>query len=275
MAWFKRVKEGLTTNSKKDIPEGLWIKCEGCSENYLQARDRPEYRRLHQVRGTHFKITSEDYIGFLLDEESFQETDADLTTADPLKFKDLKKYSDRIKSAVKKTGLKEAVRSGYGRMNDIPVIICIMDFSFIGGSMGSVVGEKIKRAIDRAIETGFPLIVISATGGARMMEGILSLMQMAKTSARGLRNSTGNRGLFISVLTNPTTAGVMASYAMLGDVIIAEPNALDRLSQGRGSSSRRSAKTSPRGSSDRNSCSKRDSSTRSSPGMNSKIHSSP
>lgn len=225
MEWFKRVKEGLTTNSqKKEIPEGLWIKCDGCGEIIY----KPEIDRNMGVCTKcqfHFKVTSNDYINYILDEESFQETDEDIMTADPLKFKDLKKYTDRIKDATKKSGLKEAIRTGFGKIDGKPVVIGIMDFAFIGGSMGSVVGEKIKRAIDRAIETGFPLIIVSATGGARMMEGILSLMQMAKTSAR-LAKLSENRGLYISVLTNPTTAGVMASYAMLGDVIMAEPGAL-------------------------------------------------
>ncbi|MFC1557004.1 acetyl-CoA carboxylase, carboxyltransferase subunit beta [candidate division KSB1 bacterium] len=224
MVWFKRVKEGLTTNKKKDIPEGLWIKCDGCGEIIY----KPEIDRNLGVCTKcqyHFKISCDDYIKCLLDENSFQETDGNLRTADPLKFKDLKKYTDRVKAAVRKSGQTEAVKTGYGRINDYPVVIAVMDFSFIGGSMGSVVGEKVKRAIDRAIETGFPLIIVSATGGARMMEGILSLMQMAKTSARLARLSE-NKGLYISVLTNPTTAGVMASYAMLGDIIIAEPDAL-------------------------------------------------
>jgi acetyl-CoA carboxylase carboxyl transferase subunit beta len=166
-----------------------------------------------------------DYLGFLLDEGSFQEFDAELQPADPLKFKDTKKYTDRVKAAQKASGLMEAIRTGYGRINGYPVVIGVMDFAFIGGSMGSVVGEKVKRAIDRAIETGFPLVIVSATGGARMQEGILSLMQMVKTSAR-LTLLAKNKGLYISILTNPTTAGVMASYAMLGDIIIAEPGAL-------------------------------------------------
>ncbi len=224
MAWFKRTKEGIQSNTKKDIPEGLWIKCDGCSDIIY----KPEIDKNLGVCNKcqyHFKITSADYIGLLLDEGSFQETDAEMLPEDPLKFKDLKKYSDRIKAATSKTGLNEAIKTGYGRISDHPVVLGVMDFAFIGGSMGSVVGEKIKRATDRAIETGFPLIIVSATGGARMMEGILSLMQMAKTSAR-LARLAENKGLYISVLTNPTTAGVMASYAMLGDVIFAEPGAL-------------------------------------------------
>ncbi len=224
MAWFKRTKEGLSTDKKKDIPEGLWLKCDGCGDIVY----KPEIEKNLGVCTKcqyHFKISSIDYIEYLLDVGSFQEFDGELEAADPLKFKDNKKYNDRIKSAKKSTGLTEAIRTGYGRMNESTVIIGVMDFSFIGGSMGSVVGEKVKRAVDRAIETGFPLIIVSSSGGARMMEGILSLMQMAKTSSR-LAQLSNKKGLYISVLTNPTTAGVMASYAMLGDIIIAEPDAL-------------------------------------------------
>ncbi len=224
MAWFKRTKDGLSTDKKKDIPEGLWLKCDGCGDIIY----KPEVEKNIGICTKcqyHFKISSIEYINFLLDEGSFQEFDSTLRTADPLKFKDKKKYSDRIKAAKKSTGLDEAIRTGYGSMNGNTVIVGVMDFDFIGGSMGSVVGEKIKRAIDRAIETGFPLIIVSASGGARMMEGILSLMQMAKTSSR-LAQLSSKKGLYISILTNPTTAGVMASYAMLGDVIIAEPDAL-------------------------------------------------
>jgi len=224
MVWFKREKEGLTTETKKEIPEGLWIKCESCNDILY----KPEIDRNCGVCPKcqfHFKISSLDYLRFLLDEGSFQEFDAELQPADPLKFKDTKKYTDRVKAAQKASGLMEAIRTGYGRINGYPVVIGVMDFAFIGGSMGSVVGEKVKRAIDRAIETGFPLVIVSATGGARMQEGILSLMQMVKTSAR-LTLLAKNKGLYISVLTNPTTAGVMASYAMLGDIIIAEPGAL-------------------------------------------------
>ena len=224
MVWFKREKEGLTTETKKEIPEGLWIKCEGCNDILY----KPELDKNFGVCPKcqyHFRISSLDYIGFLLDTDSFQEFNAELKPGDPLKFKDTKKYTDRVKAIQKSSGLMEAIRTGYGRINGYPVIICVMDFGFIGGSMGSVVGEKVKRSIDRAIETGFPLIIVSATGGARMQEGILSLMQMAKTATR-LTLLTKNKGLYISVLTNPSTAGVLASYAMLGDIIIAEPNAL-------------------------------------------------
>ena len=224
MVWFRRSKEGLSTSKKREIPEGLWMKCDECGDIIY----KPEIDKNLGVCTKcqhHFKISSNDYLDFLLDDGSFQEFDSNLLTADPLKFKDLKKYADRIKNARKATGLNEAICTGYGRINDNPVIIGVMDFAFIGGSMGSVVGEKVKRAIDRAIETEFPIILVCATGGARMMEGIMSLMQMAKTSGRLARLSR-KKGLFITVLTNPTTAGVMASYAMLGDIIIAEPNAL-------------------------------------------------
>ncbi|MFC1555427.1 acetyl-CoA carboxylase, carboxyltransferase subunit beta, partial [candidate division KSB1 bacterium] len=222
--WFKRVKEGFTKSAKKDIPEGLWIKCEGCNDILY----KPEIEKNMGVCSKcqyHFKISSHEYMKLLLDEGSFEEMDADLKADDPLKFKDTKKYTDRLKAAQKKTNLNEAILTGYGRIENRPVVIGVMNFAFIGGSMGSVVGEKVKRAIDCSFETGFPLIIVSATGGARMMEGILSLMQMAKTSAR-LAKLNQNKGLYISILTNPTTAGVMASYAMLGDIIIAEPDAL-------------------------------------------------
>lgn len=228
MAWFTRKTTGLKSvtkeKAKKELPDGLWIKCKGCNDIIY----KPELDRNAGVCMKcqyHFRISSQAYIDLLLDKESFQETDQELMPADPLKFKDLKKYSDRVKEARAKTGLNEAVKTGYGRISNNPVLICVMDFAFIGGSMSSGVGEKIKRAIDRSIETGFPLIILSATGGARMQEGILSLMQMAKTSAK-LARFAQSKGLFISVLTNPTTAGVMASYAMLGDVIMAEPGAM-------------------------------------------------
>ena len=164
MAWFKRTKVGLSTNKKKDIPEGLWLKCDGCGDIVY----KPEIQKNLGVCTKcqyHFKISSIDYIEYLLDKGSFQEFDNELKTADPLKFKDNKKYADRIKLAKKSTGLTEAIRTGYGKMNGSTVVIGVMDFSFIGGSMGSVVGEKVKRSVDRAIETGFPLIIVSFMHG--------------------------------------------------------------------------------------------------------------
>lgn len=224
MAWFKRDKPGLTSKDKKDMPDGLWVKCESCSE-IIYKKQLAQNSYVCSKCSFHFKIRGEDYIRLLLDEGSFQETDASLESVDFLNFKDTKKYTDRLKSAMKKTGLKDAVRIGYGNIFDCPVVFSVMDFSFIGGSMGSVVGEKIARAVDKAYEKKLPLIIVSATGGARMMESIISLMQMAKTSSR-LARFSDDGGLYISILTNPTTAGVVASYAMLGDIHIAEPGAL-------------------------------------------------
>jgi acetyl-CoA carboxylase carboxyl transferase subunit beta len=170
-------------------------------------------------------MQSRDYIRLLLDSGEFEEVDANLEAVDFLNFKDTKRYSDRLKTAKNKTALRDAIRIGFGRIGGNSVVIGVMDFSFIGGSMGSVVGEKVARAVDYALEKQWPLVLVSASGGARMMESIMSLMQMAKTSARLARFSDAG-GLYISILTNPTTAGVMASYAMLGDVHIAEPGAL-------------------------------------------------
>jgi len=224
MAWFKRDKPGLTSKDKKDMPDGLWVKCESCSE-IIYKKQLAQNSYVCSKCSFHFKIRSDDYIRLLLDENSFQETDTTLESVDFLNFKDTKKYTERLKSAMKKTGLKDAVRIGYGKIFDYPVVFGVMDFSFIGGSMGSVVGEKVARAVDYAHEKKLPLIIVSATGGARMMESIISLMQMAKTASR-LARFSDNGGLYISILTNPTTAGVVASYAMLGDIHIAEPGAL-------------------------------------------------
>ena len=224
MAWFKRVKKGLTPQAKKEMPDGLWYKCPHCGEiQYkkelfanLSVCSKCEY---------HFRIYSMEYIDILADEGTFQEFNSHITSKDPLKFKDSKRYTDRLKAAKKNTGLNEAVRSGKCTLGGIPIVLCVMDFRFVGGSMGSVVGEKIARAIDVSLESHRPLIIVSASGGARMQEGALSLMQMAKTSAR-LARLADARIPFISILTHPTTGGVTASYSMLGDVIVAEPGAL-------------------------------------------------
>jgi acetyl-CoA carboxylase carboxyl transferase subunit beta len=224
MSWFRRQKKGVVTTEKKQIPDGLWLKCEQCGEIlYRKELERNLYVCLKCQ--FHFRIRSSQYLSILLDEGSFEEFNGNLVSADPLKFKGLKKYSDQLKDAMKKTGLTEAVVTGKGRMDGIPVILGVMDFAFIGGSMGSVVGERVARATERAMEEDLPLIIVSASGGARMMEGALSLMQMAKTSAL-LAKFSDRGGLYISVLTNPTTGGVTASYAMLGDIILAEPGAL-------------------------------------------------
>lgn len=224
MVWFRRDKPGLTPHKKKEMPDGLWVKCEGCGE-IIYKKQLSQNSYVCSKCNFHFRIQGGDYIQLYLDPGSFQETDETLQSVDFLHFKDTKRYSDRLKSTMNKTGLKEAIRIGYGKIGEIPVVFGVMDFSFIGGSMGSVVGEKVARAVDRAQERKIPLIIVSASGGARMMESIISLMQMAKTSSRLARFS--NAGcLYISILTNPTTAGVVASYAMLGDINIAEPGAL-------------------------------------------------
>ena len=224
MEWFKKIKEGVSAQPKKEIPEGLWTKCEDCGEIiYVK-----ELERNFWVCGKckyHFRIKSTDYINLLLDEGVLEEFDRTLISGDPLKFKDSKRYPDRIKESRKKNQRNDALIAGIGKIEGRKVSFGVMDFSFIGGSMGSVVGEKVARAIERSMEKKMPLVIVSCSGGARMQEGILSLMQMAKTSALLARQH--KMGLpFISILTNPTTAGVMASYASLGDVIIAEPKAL-------------------------------------------------
>ena len=224
MAWFRKDKSGLAQQEKKNIPEGLWTKCKSCGE-VVYGKKMEELLWVCPNCDYHFRISSQRYIDLLLDGGNLEEYDLNLTSKDPLKFKDSKKYPDRIKAAQLKTGKLEGVISGIGAMEGTKVSFAIMNFEFIGGSMGSVVGEKIARAIERSIENKMPLIIISCSGGARMQEGILSLMQMAKTSAL-LAVLAEMKIPYISILTNPTTAGVMASYASLGDVIIAEPKAL-------------------------------------------------
>jgi acetyl-CoA carboxylase carboxyl transferase subunit beta len=225
MAWFRRSQEALAVGAqKKDTPDGLWTKCEQCGEIIHKMELQKNFHTCTKCNA-HFRIGSKEYIEILLDPDSFKEHDRRMRSSDPLKFVDTKKYRDRIADAIKKTGLHDAIRWGSGQMNKQPVILAVMDFSFIGGSMGSVVGEKISRAINSALKSKAPLIIISSSGGARMMEGALSLMQLAKTSAKLAQLS--DAGLpYISVLTDPTTGGVTASYAMLGDINIAEPGAL-------------------------------------------------
>jgi acetyl-CoA carboxylase carboxyl transferase subunit beta len=225
MAWFKRSKENIASETqKKEVPDGLWTKCHQCGE-IIHRSELEKYLFTCAKCGAHFRITGKQYIDILLDDHSFKEFDLRMRSGDPLKFTDTKRYRDRIPEAIKKTKLHDAARWGTGMVEKQPMVIAAMDFSFIGGSMGSVVGEKIGRAIDKAYKARTPLLVISASGGARMMEGALSLMQMAKTSAKLARLADAGVG-YISLLTDPTTGGVTASYAMLGDVIIAEPGAL-------------------------------------------------
>lgn len=225
MAWFKRSKENIqTVGERKEVPDGLWTKCKGCGE--IVHRSQLEQNMFVCPKcSAHFRIGSNEYFKILLDDGSFKEMDKKLRSADPLSFKDSKSYSDRIKETMKKTNLNEAVRTGTGKIGNIAVVVACMDFSFIGGSMGSVVGEKIARAIDKSIKTKHPLVIISSSGGARMMEAALSLMQLAKTSAKLAQLSDAGVP-YISILTDPTTGGVTASFAMLGDINIAEPGAL-------------------------------------------------
>jgi acetyl-CoA carboxylase carboxyl transferase subunit beta len=225
MAWFKRSKENISPDSqRKDLPDGLWEKCPSCGEIIHKKQLETNLWTCLKC-GYHFRIGSGEYIDILLDKGSFKEMDKKMRSADPLGFEDTKKYTDRIQETIKKLGLNDAVKTGTGKLNGMDVAFGCMDFKFIGGSMGSVVGEKIARLIDRAYKNKIPLIIISASGGARMMEGAFSLMQMAKTSSR-LARLADAKVPYISVLTDPTTGGTTASYAMLGDVHIAEPQAL-------------------------------------------------
>lgn len=225
MAWFRRSKENISPDSqKKDLPDGLWDKCPGCGE-ILHKKQLDTNLWTCVKCNYHFRIGSEEYISFLIDKGSFREMDKKMRSADPLEFEDTKKYKTRIQETIKKLSLNDAVRTGTGKLEGMDVAIGCMDFKFIGGSMGSVVGEKLARLIDRAYKNKIPLIIISASGGARMMEGAFSLMQMAKTSSRLARLADASIP-YISVLTDPTTGGTTASYAMLGDVHVAEPQAL-------------------------------------------------
>lgn len=226
MVWFKRNAEGITTSSaeKKEIPEGAWYKCPNC-KTVVSNQDHENNLWVCAMCDHHERIGSHEYFGILFDEGKYREVAPKLQAADPLSFEDTKAYTDRLTAAQAKTGLTDAIRVGSGELLGQGVVIACMDFSFIGGSMGSVVGEKIARGIDHAIKKGVPFICISKSGGARMMEAGLSLMQMAKTSAK--LSLLSKEGLpFISLLTDPTTGGVTASFAMLGDLNISEPNAL-------------------------------------------------
>ena len=225
MAWFKRSKENISADTaKKEVPDGSWIKCDECSE-MMHKKQWEANKFICTKCNFHFRIGSEEYFSLLFDEGTFKELDKKIRSVDPLKFTDTKPYDKRIEETMKKTNLHDAIRTGTGEINKIPVVICAMDFSFIGGSMGSVLGEKIARAVDRCLKTGQPLIIISSSGGARMMEGGISLMQLAKISSR-LAKLAEEKIPYISVITNPTTGGASASYAMQGDLNIAEPNAL-------------------------------------------------
>lgn len=223
MEWFRKAKAGLTKQKKQEIPDGLWTKCGGCGE-IIYARELERRWWVCPSCEFHFRISHTDYIRLLLDDGVLEEYDRGLVSRDPLKFRDKKKYPERITAAQQKTGLADAVVCGIGKIGGHLVSFAAMEFAFVGGSMGSVVGEKVARAIERALTQRIPLVIVSCSGGARMQEGILSLMQMAKTSFL-LAELAEVKVPYISVLTNPTTAGVMASYASLGDVILAEPRA--------------------------------------------------
>lgn len=226
MSWFKRIKEGITTSTreKKETPEGLWYKCPECKK-ITTTQDHSKNAYVCENCGYHERIGSQQYFELLFDEGQFLELFENIESDDPLHFEDTKKYVDRLKEAQEKTNLKDAIRVGFGKVNGHDLVIAAMDFDFIGGSMGSVVGEKIARSVDFCIKTKSPLLIISKSGGARMMEAPFSLMQMAKTSAK-LYQLAQHKIPYISLLTDPTTGGVTASFAMLGDLNIAEPGAL-------------------------------------------------
>ncbi|MBU0528789.1 acetyl-CoA carboxylase, carboxyltransferase subunit beta [bacterium] len=224
MAWFHRKEDNIKDDQKKSIPDNLWIKCPSCSEILY----KPELKINHSVCRYckhHFRINSTEYIKLILDDGSVKEVFKNIISVDRLKFKSEKRYSDQLKIAINKTKDLEAIRCFEGIINNYPVVLGIMNFDFIGGSMGSAVGEKISQSIKLADKKKVPLIIVCASGGARMQEGALSLMQLAKTSAN-LAKFMENGGLYIPLLTNPTTGGVTASYGMLGDINLAEPKAL-------------------------------------------------
>jgi len=226
MDWFKRKIEGIRTSTKdkKETPEGLWYKCPKC-QTVVTMDDHTANLYTCERCSFHERIGSEEYFQILFDNGEYKEMDKKMMSGDPLKFEDTKKYVHRIVASQKKTGLSDAIRTAYGKIDDQQIVIAAMDFAFIGGSLGSVMGEKIARAIDKAISLKAPMMIISKSGGARMMEAGLSLMQMAKVSAK-LNQLSAEKLPYISLLTDPTTGGVTASFAMLGDINIAEPDAL-------------------------------------------------
>jgi len=226
MSWFRREKKGISTSTeeKKEAPDGLWNKCPNCKKA-LHSADLQENKWVCQYCSYHLRVGSKEYFQVLFDNNEYTELFADLTSGDPLHFVDSKPYTDRILETTKKTGLKDAIRAAHGKIDGEEIMIACMDFNFIGGSMGSVVGEKIARSIDYSLKKKVPFLMISKSGGARMMEAAFSLMQMAKTSAK-LALLSQAKIPYISLLTDPTTGGVTASYAMLGDINIAEPGAL-------------------------------------------------
>lgn len=224
MTWFKREDHQIVTDEQKTVrTEGLWIRCESCRQPIFKA-DLEANQYVCPKCGRHFRIDARSRVAYLLD-DGFKLVDLDLKSTDPLDFVDLKPYKRRLDEARKKTGLNDAIVNALGTIEGRPVVVSAMEYGFIGGSMGAVVGETIARAVDRALTTRHPLIIVSASGGARMMEGIASLMQLAKVSA-GLARLDDEKIPYISLMTDPTTGGVTASFAMLGDLNIAEPGAL-------------------------------------------------
>ena len=225
MAWFKRKEKGINTptEAKKDTPKGLWYKTP--SGKIIDTEELKRNLYVSPEDGYHVRIGSKEYFELLFDDNKFKELNTKITAKDPLKFEDTKKYPDRLKAAQEKTNLKDAVRTAVGKSLGKEIVIAVMDFSFIGGSMGSVVGEKISRAIEYSIQNKLPFLMVSKSGGARMMEASLSLMQLVKTSAK-LAQLADAKIPYISLCTDPTTGGTTASFAMLGDINIAEPNAL-------------------------------------------------
>jgi len=225
MAWFKRESGELDTSGEKKVrTEGLWVKCENCRQ-IIWKKDLEENMNVCPKCDKHFRIDARTRLALLLDDNQYEVFDANIASTDPLKFVDLKPYSSRLKQAKEDTGLNDAVINAHGKLMGRPVIVSAMEYAFIGGSMGAVVGEAITRAVERAADTHTPLIIVSASGGARMMEGVISLMQLAKISA-ALAKLDHSKVPYISLLTDPTTGGVTASFAMLGDLNIAEPGAL-------------------------------------------------
>jgi len=224
MDWFHNSKSGIETAVKRDTPNDLWVKCENCKEVVYNS-DWTDNLAVCPACGHHHRFGARQYIQLLLDPQTFREEDASIAPADPLKFSAKKRYKDSVVAAQKSTGEKSAVVSGTGEMEGAPVSLAVMDFRFMGGSMGSAEGEKIARALQRALDRGIPAIVVSASGGARMHEGTLSLLQMTKTASI-IGRLRQEKIPYVSVLTNPTTGGVTASFAMLGDAMIAEPGAL-------------------------------------------------
>ncbi len=226
MGWFKRIKEGITTstNEKKETPEGLWNKCPKC-KSIITAKEHTQQLYVCLNCNYHHRINAKEYFKILFDKNQFKELDKNMLASDILGFTDTKKYSDRLKQNQVNTGLNDAITSAYGKMNGQDIVIACFNFNFIGGSMGSVVGEKIARAVDYARKNKIPIIIISKSGGARMMEAAFSLMQLAKTSAK-LAQLSNDKIPYISILTDPTFGGATASFSMLGDMNIAEPNAL-------------------------------------------------